>query len=341
MSTRRSWTDDEDTQLIFLWHHQKRSVTEIAASLDKSSSAVKKRINLYASTGIIEPVPVVTNAERIDWVRVLDTAREVVTSYDTSVTLRQLFYRLVARQLIPNTQYHYRRLSAVTAESRRGGTFPDLIDQSREIYGVGGYESPAEALRRAARFYNRNWTEGQPVSIFLGVEKRGMVSQLSSWFGGRATIFATGGYASQTQADDIKSYVARQDRPAILFYAGDHDPTGEDIERDLIKRTDCWKAVRRIALTPQQVIDHSLPEYAPTKEELKKLNDDPRAKAFEQRHGSLVQYEVDALPPDVLRDLYQSAFDEFWDEAIHQRVLVREASERQQLIDLADEWEQR
>ena len=118
-----------------------------------------------------------------------------------------------------------------------------------------------------------------------------MTDQLRRWFGGKATIFATGSYASQTQADDIKRSVARQDRPAVLFYAGDHDPTGEDIERDLITRTDCWKAVRRIALTPEQVIGYELPEYAPTDKELQKLNSDPRAKAFEDRHGSLVQYE--------------------------------------------------
>jgi len=216
---------------MLLWHHQKRPITEIAASLNRSSNAVKARINLFASTGKIEPVPVVTNGERVHWGHVLDEAREVLTSYDTPVTLRQLFYRLVAAQTIPNTQSYYQRLSSVTADARRCGGFPDLSDESRDIYGVGGDTSPAEALRYTADTYSRNWTEGQAVSIFLGVEKRGMVSQLFSWFGGRATIFATGGYTSQTQADDIVRSVARQDRPAILLYAGDHDPTGEDIER--------------------------------------------------------------------------------------------------------------
>ena len=39
----------------------------------------------------------------------------------TSVTLRQLFYRLVSAQVIPNSQGAYKRLSALTAEARREG----------------------------------------------------------------------------------------------------------------------------------------------------------------------------------------------------------------------------
>ena len=55
-------------------------------------------------------------------------------SYATSVTLRQLFYRLVSAQVIPNSQVAYKRLSALTAEARRDGTFPALIDRGRTIH---------------------------------------------------------------------------------------------------------------------------------------------------------------------------------------------------------------
>src|SRR4051794_17237500 len=40
---------------------------------------------------------------RLDWQRViLSHAREIVESYDTGVTLRQLFYRLVSDGTLPN-----------------------------------------------------------------------------------------------------------------------------------------------------------------------------------------------------------------------------------------------
>jgi hypothetical protein len=281
---------------------------------------------------------------RVSWVLVLDEARDIVAEYDTDVTLRQLFYRLVSKQLIPNLQSFYRRLSARTAEARRDGSFPDLADETSEIHGgPGGDTSPADALRWAADSYRRDHSEGQPVSIYLAVEKRGMVNQLESWFGDiDVAIVALGGYASQSYCDEIRRQVARQNRPAILLYAGDHDPSGEDIERDFIDRTDCWKETRRIALTPEQVTDpaYQVQEYVPTDKELEKLERDPRAKAFEQRHGSLVQYELDALDPTDLRYLYQTAIDEFWDESAYADVLAREHEERNQLITLADEWQE-
>lgn len=283
---------------------------------------------------------------RLNWTTIVDAARDIAYEYDTPLTLRQLFYRLVAAQIIPNEQQHYRRLSATTAKARRAGSFPDLTDESREIHGgyFSGDTSPQDALRDALDalndtpdYYRRDHSEGQPFSIFLGVEKRGMIAQLQSWFSPLGVpIIATGGFASQTYCDDITRLARSQDRPAVLLYAGDHDPTGDDIERDLIERTNCWKHTRRVALTEQQVRDYALPPYAPTPAELRKLQGDPRAKAFERRYGSLVQYELDALTPTDLRYLYQSAMDEFFDADAYTDVLAREDAEREQLRDMIE-----
>ena len=259
----------------------------------------------------------------IKWGHVLDAAQEVVGSYDTPVTLRQLFYRLVAAQLIGNDQSCYRRLSAVTAEARRNGTFPDLSDRTRQIHQYRTFDSVAAASRYISRIYRRDRTEGQPVSIYCGVEKAGMVNQLDDWFGLRLgiPILALGGYASQSYVDDIVRHVEQQDRPAILLYAGDHDPSGWDIPRDFVDRTDCFDKVLRIALTPEQVAQYNLPESIGKET-------DSRKTGFVERFGQLVQVELDALAPDVLRDLYDDAINEFWDRSIYDAVLVVEAQER-------------
>lgn len=278
---------------------------------------------------------------RVKWVQVLDAARIITAEYHQAMTLRQLFYRLVADKVIPNTQSYYQRLSKMTAVARREGSFPDLVDESRDIHGGGGDTSPADALRSAADYYTRDHTEGQSYTLVLAVEKRGLLSLLDLWFGDLGVLrVAAGGFDSQSNIDDLVRAVRYRRRPAVLLYAADFDPSGEDIARDFIARTDCWhEEPRRIALTPQQVAN--LPEYAPTDAELRKLRNDPRAKAFERRHGSLVQYEVDALPPDELRNLYRTALDDYWDEAAYQASLGREAGERAELTALADEWEQR
>jgi hypothetical protein len=119
---------------------------------------------------------------RTDWGRVLDESRDIVESYDTAVTLRQLFYRLVARLVIPNTVGAYKGLSRVTADARRDGDFPDLTDRTREIFEYQTVTSPARAIGYTAAIYRRDRTEGQEVSIYLGVEKDGMVNQLDAWF---------------------------------------------------------------------------------------------------------------------------------------------------------------
>jgi hypothetical protein len=280
------------------------------------------------------------------WGPIIAEAARIVESYDTAVSLRQLFYQLVSRQLIPNmgSKYHY--LSRLTAENRRNGTFPALVDRTSEIHHSGGYESPGQAVRSTARYYRRDRADGQPWTVYLVVEKAGMVSQLQSWFARYSfTIAALSGYASQPDADDIVADVEAQGRPAVLFYAGDHDPTGWDIERDFIARTDCWDSAYRIALDPELITQYDLPESVEP-EVMDKLERDPRARAFVARWGSLVQVELDALAPDVLRQLYQNAIfgdaiqpGGFWDQYTFDAVITREAEERAALIAFADEWQ--
>ena len=112
---------------------------------------------------------------RIDWPAVIRQAREIVESYATSVTLRQLFYRLVSAQVIPNSQVAYKRLSALTAEARRDGTFPALIDRGRTIHEYQWFTSTGDALTWLSRIYRLDRTRNQDVSLYLGVEKAGMV----------------------------------------------------------------------------------------------------------------------------------------------------------------------
>jgi hypothetical protein len=259
------------------------------------------------------------------WDAILHQAAAIVDSYDTPVTLRQLFYRLVAAQVIPNTTSAYKRLSAVTAEARRAGTFPPLSDLTRRIEVARCFDGPDDAHEYLERIYRRDRTEGQDVSIYLGVEKHGLVAQLSDRFADLGVpIVALGGYSSQTFVDDVAEDVSARDRLAVLLYAGDFDPSGEDIDRDFVERADCFDKVVRVALTAEQVTEYDLPPA------MGKATDS-RAAAFVARHGELVQVELDALPPDVLLGLYQSALDEWWDTSAYEAVRALEEQDREEL----------
>jgi len=265
------------------------------------------------------------SGERLDWPSIVKRAAEIVRSYDTGVTLRQLFYRLVAAELLPNTQTAYKTLSSRTAEARRTGAFPGLIDRTRRIHQPTTFSGPEEARRWLASFYMRDRTEGQAHSVYLAVEKAGIVEQLEAWFGGYGVpILALGGYASQTYADEVAADAKRQERPAVVLYAGDFDPSGEDIDRDFLARTGCFAQMERVALNARQVEEHNLPPQ-PGKEA------DARAAAFVRRHGALVQVELDALPPEVLRDLYAEALARYWDKSAFAESVRREREERTDL----------
>jgi hypothetical protein len=260
------------------------------------------------------------------WRDVLAKARAIVAEYqETGVTLRQLYYRLVADGTLANTRSEYSQLSEKTAAARRRGEFPSLIDRTRTIHRQLAFDDADDAQEWLFSIYRHDRSEGQPHSIYLGVEKAGIVEQLRLWFGDLGLpVLALGGYSSQSYVDEIRADAECLGRPAILIYGGDFDPSGEDIERDFVERCNCFVDVERIALTVQQVADFDLPRQ-PGKAS------DTRAGGFVARHGRLMQVELGALPPDVLRSLYANAVEVFFDVSIWRAACDREAQERARL----------
>jgi hypothetical protein len=130
---------------------------------------------------------------------ILPKAAEIVGSYDTPVTLRQLFYRLVSAGIIDNTPAEYVQLGHRTAAARRDGWFPALIDRTREIVVPPAWIDAEDARERMRDQFRIDRTEGQPVSIYLGIEKAGIVEQLRWWFGDERgiPILPLGGYHSE------------------------------------------------------------------------------------------------------------------------------------------------
>jgi hypothetical protein len=267
--------------------------------------------------------------ERLPWAVIVERAAAIVDSYDTGVTLRQLFYRLVSELAIPNTATAYKELSRHTAAARREGEFPRLIDQGRSVVRPMFFDSPDAALAKLRSWYRRDRTDGQPHALYLGVEKAGIVEQLSAWFGDRlgVPIVALKGYSSQTLVDEVAEEILEDGRPAVLLYAGDLDPTGEDVDRDFVDRVAVFDAVHRIALNAEQVEAYGLPPLPgkPT---------DSRAAAFKARHGRLMQVELDALDPDELRRLFQAAIDGYWDVSAFEAVRTREREQHARVGDL-------
>lgn len=267
----------------------------------------------------------------IKWAPVLTQAETIVNSYSGGVTLRQLFYRLVSASAIPNTDSAYKTLSKKTAEGRRAGTFPDLIDNTRRIHRSISFDDPQDAIDWLSRTYQVNRQSNQPTVIYLGAEKATMQSLLEQWFGelGMPVILLRG-YGSQTYLDNIRTDVQANGK-AVLIYAGDLDPSGMDIVRDFDKRThNCFDQVIQIAITQAQLTQFNL-TMQPGKPS------DPRAKKFIKKYGSLFQVEVEAIDPNDLQQLYQTAIDQFMDKSIYQAQLDQEAEDIEALEGIAQD----
>jgi hypothetical protein len=263
---------------------------------------------------------------RLSWPPIIAGARAIVEESAVAMTLRQLFYRLVAEELIPNALHPYKHLSRLTAAGRRTGTFPRLIDPTRTIHVPLVFDGPEDARSWLRACYRRDRTEGQPFQLVLAVEKATQEGFLRLWFDDLGVpVTALRGFDSQSHVDDLAELIASDSRPSVLLYAGDFDPSGEEILSDFGRRAgDGLAEVRRVALDWPQVVEYDLPP------QLGKATDS-RAAEFEARHGRLVQVELEALAPEALRDLYERALADYWNADAYRAVIEREEADQRQL----------
>ena len=260
---------------------------------------------------------------RVNWAEVLERAREIVAEYDQEITLRQLWYQLKGRGILPDDESANSVLSRRTAAARRAGTFPRLIDDTRGVMRNRAFASPLAARQWLHRTYRRDRTEGQPWSVWIVIEKRALSRLVFDWYGDMGIgVLPIGGYDSQGNIDEaiIELEEARReyDRPAAVLYAGDCDASGEDLRRDFFKRCHAFDERITVALTEDQINEYRLTRL-PGKAK------DSRNAAFQANHGGrLFCVELDALPPKDLRALFDAALTPYIDKAMFERAKRRE-----------------
>jgi len=279
----------------------------------------------------------------IHWAPVITRAREIVLSYDIHVTLRQLHYRLVSEELIPNAEGPYKRLSSLTAEARRRGEFPALHDRGRHILRPLSFTDATDALAWLIDQYRVDRSANQPVSLWLGVEKNALAGLLEDWFEDLGIpILPLGGYSSESLDREVIKAITEDDRKAVLIYAGDFDASGMDIGRSFIDTTNCWAETIRIGLSEAQIAEQALPV-------LQGKEKDSRAVKFIAAHPEIhaqhdfgsrggkripVQVELDALDPLLLHQLFLDAINQFWDVSAYEEAIQVEDRGRDTLHDL-------
>lgn len=174
------------------------------------------------------------------------------------LTLRQLFYRLVAAGAIPKAEAEYRKVKAMVKTVREDADLDWglILDNVRTSYGQRRYSSVAEAKTDMARRYRRDLMATQSVEVQLWAESDSVASIIwdpADEYGIRT--FVGRGHSSRGFIWDAAKRItkATKDGKGIaILHVGDHDPSGEDIYRDL---TDTMALYAAAQLTGRAVAD--------------------------------------------------------------------------------------
>jgi hypothetical protein len=165
---------------------------------------------------------------------IVKAVNEILAQYDAPLTLRQVYYRLVAKALIPNTVTSYKTLSRLLVKARERGEVDDarIEDRSRQVLGAGdwgcgdfdafiGYH--VDRLKSSWQYWTRPLWENQPRNVVIALEK----DALSRLFvdvadGFRVRVFPTRGYGSYTYVKGMAGSMGpNTDKPTIVLYFGD------------------------------------------------------------------------------------------------------------------------
>lgn len=278
--------------------------------------------------------------------QLIDVANAIIEEYEAqgfTLTLRQLYYQFVSRDLIPNTDKSYKRLGIAINDGRLLGMIDwDAIeDRTRNVKKNGHWENPASIVRSCIEAFALDKWASQPNYVEVWIEKEALVGVIKDICEELdVPYFACRGYNSQSEQwragkrfEDARS----EGRHPIMLHLGDHDPSGIDMTRDNHDRLSqlSWGdvEVRRLALNMDQISQYDPPPN-PAK------MSDARANDYVERYG-YSSWELDALEPAVIVDLIREAVEDVRDDDLWFKGLEMEAKGRRKLheieIQLGDE----
>lgn len=265
-------------------------------------------------------------------------ANEIIEDYQAQgyvLTLRQLYYQFVSKDMLANTQKSYKRLGGIVNDARLAGLMDwnAIEDRTRSLTDLSHWDSPADIIDTCARQFRYDKWAKQPTRVVVYVEKEalaGVFERVCQKLD--VPYLSCRGYGSQS----IMWREARRMRgqKMVLLHFGDHDPSGMDMSRDIVDRLRVFGVgvdFRRLALNMAQVDQYSPPPNPA------KLTDS-RAEAYVQEYGD-DSWELDALEPSVLAELVRDEVTEIRDQGLWDSEVAREDEAKARLSDIAATWE--
>lgn len=269
----------------------------------------------------------------------------ILDAYDRQgydLSLRQLYYQLVAKNIIKNNELNYKMVGSLVSDARYAGLIDwNMIkDRGRESLANSHWESPKDFVTSTAHAFKINHWLNMPNYVEVMVEKQALEGVLLPVCGRLGVPFTSNkGYSSSSAMYDAgkrmnERYLAG--KQIHVIYLGDHDPSGIDMSRDVLERLamfaqlpewDCV-TVHRVALNMKQVKELNPPENP--------------AKITDSRFASYVakfghsSWELDAIEPKRLAEIVTDAITDLMDEEEFDRVSNLQKEGREKLINHAE-----
>lgn len=274
---------------------------------------------------------------------IINQANAIIEEYhaqDFVLTLRQLYYQFVARDLIPNTQKEYSKLGSVISKARLAGLidWKAIDDRTRKDQGNSHWSGPSEIIQTAAFSYGIDTRSTQDIYLEVWIEKDALVGILEkSCQPLDIRYLSCRGYISQSAMWKAAMRLKRKEddgQRTIILHFGDHDPSGIDMTRDIQDRLEifgCDTKVKRIALSMDQVNQYNPPPN-PAK------ITDSRYESYVTRFGA-DSWELDALDPNGIIQLIEEAVAGFTDEAARNERIELQEKHRTVIQYVADNWQ--
>lgn len=274
-------------------------------------------------------------------VEVIDQANEIIEDYVAQgfvLTLRQLYYQFVSRDLIANTQREYKRIGSIINDARLAGLvdWNAIEDRTRSLESLAHWDGPEEILHAISNQFRLDKWEFQPCRVEVWIEKEALAGVFEGVCQEMDVPFLScRGYGSQSvmwrAAQRLRKY--EREQSTLILHFGDHDPSGMDMTRDIVDRLNTFGSrveVRRIALNMDQIEEHNPPPN-PAKVT------DSRSDGYMLRYGRS-SWELDALEPAMLSSLARTEILKVRDESSWAEKTEEEEGVCRNLGEVADNW---
>jgi hypothetical protein len=265
---------------------------------------------------------------------------DIIAGFDGPMSVRQCFYQAVSRGAIDNSVSGYDKVQRLLCVLREDGQVPftRIVDRGRRKHQRSEWDSVEEILHAVSDQYRRDaWSE-QDTIVMVGCEKlalEGVFAAACDEYG--ASLWTFVGSGSITfffdWATEIKRYVEQGKRVEIVYF-GDHDPSGLVIEATARRKLEEHGAVfgwRRGGLLWEDFADFDVANVP-----VKKT--DPNTKKYLTTYGNRAA-ELDALPPDVLRERVRSVITEHIDVERWNLIRFEEQIQQASLRLVAGNWD--